>query len=267
MHPIAKINLGLNVVARRSDGYHDLQTVFLPVPSVCDELTIEPANRYSLTVEPDTLCPEQDNLVTRAYHILGVPPVAAVLRKGIPSGAGMGGGSSDAAYMLRLLNDHFALGLSPDDLRRYAARLGADCPFFIDPQPAYATGIGDVLTPIPRPHALDGRTLLLVKPPVAVSTREAYAGITPATPQRCCRDIMACDIDTWRTELTNDFEATVFRRLPLLATIKDELYRAGARYAAMSGSGSTMFAIFDNTPTDLITHYLHAHYYTHCCPA
>lgn len=268
-YPKAKINLGLNVVARRPDGYHDLETVFLPI-DVTDELEITPLNedgsydtsdadaqckvsseRVVLEVEGvENLCEPQKNLVYKAYMLLAqhydLPPVRIRLRKNIPSQAGMGGGSSDAAYTLTLLREMFQLPVTDEQLQAFAAQLGADCALFIKAVPAYATGIGDRLTDIGSIEALKGKTLLLVKPNVAVSTKEAYAGITPRQPQMNCLEALRQPIETWQQSLVNDFEEGIFQKLPILAEVKQAMYDDGAIYAAMSGSGSTIFGIFDS---------------------
>ncbi|MDO4171996.1 MAG: 4-(cytidine 5'-diphospho)-2-C-methyl-D-erythritol kinase [Prevotellaceae bacterium] len=265
LFPFAKINLGLNVVERRQDGYHNIETVFYPIP-ITDALEVHTMSEaFPLNVSCSLkvtgvkeLCDERKNLVVKAYDLLAkdftLPRVYAHLHKDIPSQAGMGGGSSDAAFMLRILNEQFSLGLSPKKLQEYAACLGADCAFFTtaslnNPQPVYATGIGDILQPFNEPwHILDGKWIALVKPNVAVSTAEAYAGITPRNPSKCCKDIIMQPVPTWRDELTNDFEQSIFQKLPLLSQVKETLYDNGAIYAAMSGSGSTVFGIFDEEP-------------------
>lgn len=255
--PCAKINLGLNVVSRRADGYHNLETVFYPV-AIYDELEVEQLHDApvgtgcQLTLKgAANLCAPADNLVVRAYNLISqhhqLPPVKATLTKGIPSQAGMGGGSSDAAFMIRLLNEQFNLGLSASQMRQYAAMLGADCAFFIEAQPAYATGIGDVLEPCSVPH-LEGQYLALVKPDVAVSTAQAYAGITPRAARHNCRDVVALPVAEWRDVLVNDFEEGIFQKLPILCEVKEQMYANGAEYAAMSGSGSTIFGIFAKEP-------------------
>ena len=261
--PCAKINLGLNIVSKRADGYHNLETVFYPIP-LCDALEIKYMDEKfpsdlpcDLKVTGTTVdCPEADNLVVRAYQLLAadftLPRVHAHLVKRIPSQAGLGGGSSDAAFMIRLLDERFRLNIGNAEMERYAARLGADCAFFITAEPSYAEGIGDRLMPVDGPKAgLSGYQLVLVKPDVAVSTREAYAAITPHQPSKCCRDIVRQPIATWRDELVNDFEAPIFARHPQLADLKDRLYTAGAEYAAMSGSGSALFGIFRQAPADI----------------
>ena len=255
VRPCAKINLGLNVVRRRADGYHDLETVFYPV-GIHDELEVTTAENVSLCVEgTDIQCPPEKNLVMRAYRLLAehhsLPPVSIRLNKLLPSQAGMGGGSADAAFMIRLLNEQYQLGLTVSQMQQYAASIGADCAFFIESRPAYAEGIGDRLTPC-EVTQLQGRWLLLVKPDVAVSTKEAYAGITPRKPLCNCLEVLRQPIDTWRQWLVNDFEESIFPKLPVLAEVKQQMYDSGAVYAAMSGSGSTIFGIFDVEPSDIM---------------
>ena len=252
--PIAKINLGLNVVERRPDGYHNLETVFYPVP-IKDALEVQVMDDAfpsevdcdlkvsNLHIEGD----EQRNLVVRAYQLLKhdfprLPRVHAHLYKAIPTQAGMGGGSSDCAFMLSLLNDMFGLELSQERLIAYAARLGADCAFFILNKPAYAEGIGERLMPVEL--NLQGWYLGVVRPDIPVLTKEAFSLITPHRPERNCRDIVACPVEEWRNALVNDFEQSVFAIHPELAVIKSHLYGMGATYAAMSGSGSALFGLF-----------------------
>lgn len=261
--PCAKINLGLNIVSKRPDGYHNLETVFYPIP-LTDALEIKYMDEKFPSESPcdlkitgkDVDCNEEDNLVIKAYQLLAadfqLPRVHAHLVKRIPTQAGLGGGSSDAAYMIRLLDERFRLNIGIPEMERYAAKLGADCAFFITADPSYAEGIGDVLMPVDVPGAgLGGYYLAVVKPSVAVSTRDAYAAIVPKTPAKCCRDIVRQPIETWKDELVNDFEAPIFALHPELAAIKQSLYDAGAVYAAMSGSGSALFGIFREQPTGL----------------
>lgn len=261
--PCAKINLGLNIVSKRPDGYHNLETVFYPIP-LTDALEIKYMDEKFPSKSPcdlkitgkDVDCNEEDNLVIKAYQLLAadfqLPRVHAHLVKRIPTQAGLGGGSSDAAYMIRLLDERFRLNIGIPEMERYAAKLGADCAFFITADPSYAEGIGDVLMPVDVPGAgLGGYYLAVVKPSVAVSTRDAYAAIVPKTPAKCCRDIVRQPIETWKDELVNDFEAPIFAMHPELAAIKQSLYDAGAVYAAMSGSGSALFGIFREQPTGL----------------
>ena len=257
--PIAKINLGLNIVSRRTDGYHNLETVFYPIP-ITDALEVYPMDDLfpsafdcdlkitNMYIEGD----EQSNLVVRAYRMLAehyrLPRLHVHLYKGIPTQAGMGGGSSDCAAMIRLLNDSFALGMSMDDMMDFAARLGADCPFFIYGRPAYAEGIGEKLHPIS--FSLSGWHIVIVRPDIPVSTKEAFSLIVPQQPEQCCRDIVMQPVECWRETLKNDFERSVFAAHPEIGHIKDTLYDMGAVYAAMSGSGSSVFGLF-RTHTDV----------------
>ncbi len=258
--PIAKVNLGLNVVERRPDGYHNLQTVFYPV-GIQDALEIFPMAEdfpseadcdikvSNIPIEGD----EQRNLVVRAYQLLkqdfpNLPRLHVHLYKGIPTQAGMGGGSSDASAMLRLLNTSFQLNLSDEKLISYASKLGADCAIFILNRPAYAEGIGEKLYPMDVD--LSGWYMAVVRPDIPVPTKEAFARIKPHFPQKCCRDIVMQPVETWKEELVNDFEESVFALHPELAAIKERLYQLGATYAAMSGSGSALFGLF-RQPIDL----------------
>ena len=258
--PCAKINLGLNIVSKREDGYHNLETVFYPIP-LYDALEIKymdekfPSDTAcDLKVTGNVVdCDEQKNLVVKAYHILAadyqLPRIHTHLYKHIPSQAGLGGGSSDAAFMIRLLDERFRLNIGNPEMERYAARLGADCAFFIEAEPAYAEGIGDVLMPADGPDGnLQGYYLCVVKPDVAISTKEAYSAITPKKPAKNCRDIVRQPIETWKEELVNDFEEPIFKMHPELAAIKLKLYDQGAAYASMSGSGSALYGIFKEEP-------------------
>lgn len=268
VYPFAKINLGLNIVRRRDDGYHDIETVFYPIP-LRDALEVLPPDGEgtgagcALTVTSDDALtaagcglPERhdvtttDNLVVKAYHIIRethtLPDIRVLLRKSIPIQAGLGGGSADGAFMLKLLCAMFDINMPAERQRALATRIGADCPFFISGTPAYAEGIGDRLTPIDVD--LQGWYIGIVKPPVAVSTKEAYAHVVPATPSAHCREIVRQSPDQWRGSLVNDFEASIFRRFPLLAKIKERLYDDGAAYAAMSGSGSALYGLFKSAP-------------------
>lgn len=252
--PNCKINLGLHVVSKRPDGYHNLETLFLPVPLTDElEINISETNSFSQDGIPIAGNPN-DNLCVKAYNLLResypeqVGSVTIHLKKNIPFGAGLGGGSADAAFTLKMLNELFSLQLSSDELRAFAARLGADCPFFIDNQPAYATGIGDLLEPFPV--NLSGYALLLVKPQDAVSTKEAYSGIVPRDKRTDINPVdlkaaLCQPVDLWKEVVVNDFEDSVFPAHPAIAAIKQQLYDCGATYAAMSGSGSTVFGLFN----------------------
>ena len=252
--PVAKINLGLNVVERRLDGYHNLETVFYPVP-ITDALEVLPMDDgfpsavncdlkvTNLAIEGD----ERRNLVVRAYDLLKaqfpqLPRVHAHLYKQIPTQAGMGGGSSDGAAMMTLLNSMFALGLSTDEMIRRVVKLGADCPFFVEGRPAYAEGVGERLKPIDL--SLKGLYIAVVRPDIPVPTKDAFALIHPKRPAKNCRIIVSQPIETWRDELVNDFESSVFALYPEIGAIKERLYDLGAVYAAMSGSGSAVFGLF-----------------------
>ncbi|MBO4870907.1 MAG: 4-(cytidine 5'-diphospho)-2-C-methyl-D-erythritol kinase [Muribaculaceae bacterium] len=256
--PNAKINLGLNIVQRRDDGYHNIETVFYPIP-LTDVLEIVPSasGETSLTCYGRPVdCPVEKNLVMKAFRLMereyGVPPVEIHLYKHIPDGAGLGGGSSDASHTLLMLNEMNNLGLTRERLAELASTLGADCPFFIYNRPMMATGIGDVFTPVDL--NLNGYTLALIKPDVSVPTAQAYARVQPAQPTTHVDEIITWPIDMWDGQLNNDFEPSVFAAHPQLWGIKLRLLEAGAVYAAMSGSGSAMFGIFkaDNVTADTL---------------
>lgn len=261
--PCAKINLGLNVVSVRPDGYHDIETVFYPIP-LCDALEINtmdggfPSDRpCDLKITGNAVeCDESKNLVVRAYELLAkdfnMPRVHAHLYKHIPSQAGLGGGSSDAAFMIRLLDEQFQLHISKKEMERYAAMLGADCPFFISSMPSFATGIGEILTPVDNIGShLHGYHIVIIKPDVAISTKDAYAMIEPLQPMISCCEIIRQPIETWKELLTNDFEKPAFLLHPELEDIKKKLYAKGAVYASMSGSGSAFYGLFKGRPTDV----------------
>lgn len=248
--PNAKINIGLQVTERRPDGYHNLDTVFYPIPlhDALEVIVAEGADYdcrlhlsgVDIAGAPDT------NLVVRAYRLLAadypLPSVDIYLHKHIPTGAGLGGGSADASYMLRMLNEMFTLGISTERLEAYAAQLGADCPFFITCAPVYATGIGNEFHPITLD--LSGLHIVIVKPEVFVSTKEAYSMVHPEKPAVTLDKKIAAPISEWRESVSNDFEKGIFALHPELQGIKDKLYELGAVYAAMSGSGSALFGLF-----------------------
>ena len=271
--PIAKINLGLNVVEKRPDGYHNLQTVFYPVP-LKDALEVQVMDSAfpsdydcdlkvtNTTIDGD----EQRNLVVRAYQLLKkdfptLPRIHTHLWKGIPTQAGMGGGSSDCAYMLVLLNQQFQLGLTEKQLIDYAAQLGADCAFFILSRPCYAEGIGEKLQPIDL--SLNGYFLAVVRPDIPVSTKEAFSRIHPHYPAQNCRETVMQSVETWRDTLVNDFEESVFALHPEIGNIKQQLYDMGATYAAMTGSGSALFGLFKECPETLSQTF--PNMFTFCC--
>ena len=261
--PCAKINLGLNVIAAREDGYHEIETVFYPIP-ITDALEIKYMDEHfpseyncDLKITGNAVdCDEQHNLVVKAYDLLAanyeLPRIHAHLVKRIPMQAGLGGGSADGAFMIRLLDERFRLNIGIAEMERYAAQLGSDCPFFITAEPSFATGRGELLEPADEPKGnLDGYYIAVVKPDVAVSTAMAYKQIKCCKPAKCCRDVVRQPIDTWKDDLSNDFEEPVFKAHPRLANIKQQLYDLGAVYAQMSGSGSALFGIFRKEPTNI----------------
>ena len=252
-YPNCKINIGLRVVRKREDGYHDLETIFYPVFGLHDELQVETAEHFEFIQEGLAIdCPAEDNLIIKCYQRMRAkyPQIGDVhirFKKNIPFGAGLGGGSSDAAHMALALNDIFALELTKKQLAEEVRPLGADCPFFIYNTPCYAEGIGDKLIPISM--NLSGLRLVMIKPTCGVSTREAYSGII-RHPEVEGQIKQALEEGKWMTDmhrlLINDFEQTVFPLHPEIAKIKKQLQDAGAMYAAMSGSGSTVFGLFEN---------------------
>ncbi|MFV0593317.1 MAG: 4-(cytidine 5'-diphospho)-2-C-methyl-D-erythritol kinase [Draconibacterium sp.] len=251
--PNAKINIGLNVVSKRADGYHNLETVFYPV-KLTDALEVVESDkpRFSASGLPIDGMPE-NNLVFKAYHLLqqkfDLPPVHLHLHKIIPFGAGLGGGSADAAFTLKMLNEYFSLGLNDDQLEKYAAKLGADCPFFIRNKPVFAHGIGDQFEPLDLD--LSAYEIVILKPEFSVGTADAYRNIVPQKSDFDLRDLAGLPIEEWRTFIKNDFEKSVFPHYPQVESLKNLLYGNGALYASMSGSGSAVYGIFRHLPTDL----------------
>ena len=255
LFPNCKINIGLRVVRKREDGYHDLETIFYPVYGLHDELVVEPAEEFAFLQDGLVVdCLPTDNLIYKVYkrmqeHFPQIGNVKITFKKNIPFGAGLGGGSSDAAHMAIALNKIFSLGLTREQLAEEVRPLGADCPFFIYNTPCYAEGIGDRLSPIT--FDLSGLRLVMIKPNCSVSTKEAYAGIV-RHPEAAGQIKQALAEGKTLTDmcplLINDFEQTVFPLHPEIAEIKQRLLSAGAIYAAMSGSGSTVFGLFQNNP-------------------
>lgn len=246
LSPDAKINLGLNVLRKRPDGYHDLETLFVPYRGMCDCLTVEPADTFSVEIAPCSWNPA-DDLTVRAYGMLrdefGLPPVRIVLKKNIPVGAGLGGGSSDAAFMFKALNTMFGLGLTEPELAARAALLGSDCAFFIYDRPMIGEGRGEILTPC----GLDLRGYeIKVEVPsgISVSTAEAYRGVRMHSGMPL-REALSRPVCEWKDVLSNSFEPTVFAAHPEIAALKQRFYDDGAVFSSMSGSGSSVFAIFD----------------------
>lgn len=262
LFPNAKINIGLNVLEKRPDNYHNIETVFYPI-GLKDSLIVSestasylPKSAYTFkeTGMLNITNPEQ-NLVIKALRLLqedfDIEPVDIELTKHIPAGAGLGGGSSDAAFMLKALNELFQLKISTEGLEKYATKLGADCAFFVRNKPVLATGIGNVFQPIQLD--LSGYHLVLVKPDIFVYTPEAYASIHPQHPEIPLLERTQEPIENWRNTIKNDFELPVFAKYPLIKEIKEHLYDLGAVYAAMSGSGSSVYGLFKHPPKDLQT--------------
>ena len=265
--PNCKINLGLNILRKRSDGHHDLETIFYPLP-LTDVLEITtytghertpviPFTTSGLPIETDTV----SNLCSKAYKILkkdfpDLPLVQMHLHKVIPLGSGLGGGSADAAFTLKLLNEKFGLQLSFNQLCEYAIQLGSDCPFFIINKPCFATGRGEELQEMSV--NLSAYKILIVNPGIYINTGEAFRHIKPTIPERSIKKVIASPIKIWKDQLKNDFEVYAFKKYPELVDIKDQLYLAGAVYASMSGSGSTVYGIFpkqNETKLQFPSHY------------
>lgn len=252
--PNAKINIGLRIVSKRPDGYHDIETVFYPV-GLSDALEFviaeEKAGKDILTVSGlDTGASPENNIVLKAllkmHERYEFPHVRVHLHKAIPSGAGMGGGSSDAACMIRAINRFFDLKITGDELRELALGIGSDCPFFIENKPAYATGRGELLSPLP--HFAEGLYLVILNPGVGISTKEAYENCRPGKPESKLNELIINPVHEWKDYIFNDFEKFAFRKQPLIGEIKAELYRAGAVFSLMSGSGSSVFGLFSKMP-------------------
>ena len=251
--PNCKINLGLNILRKRSDGYHDLETIFYPLPFTdvleiieCKQLERGapiPFTASGLTIHGDPA----SNICVKAYRLLkkkfpALPFVQMHLHKIIPSGAGLGGGSADGAFALQLLNNKFGLTLSLQQLISYAAELGSDCPFFIINKPCFASGTGELLEEIVLD--LSAYKLVIVNPGIHIDTGRAFLEMIPALPKTSVTEIIRRPVERWKDELTNDFEKPIFQKYREIADIKDELYRNGAVYASMSGSGSTVYGLF-----------------------
>jgi 4-diphosphocytidyl-2-C-methyl-D-erythritol kinase len=253
--PNAKINIGLAVTERRDDGYHNLETVFYPV-QWCDVLEIIEQKGHATQKVMLSLSglavpgPDADNLCVKAYYLLdeayNLPPVSMFLHKVIPSGAGLGGGSSDGAHALKMLNALFHLNLNGQQLEAYALKLGSDCPFFIRNHPVFATGRGEKFQETAL--SLEGYHIAVVKPPCTVSTREAFAGISARKPLYSPLSAAGLPVESWKGKIVNDFEQTVFRSFPEIEVIRETLYGLGAVYASMSGSGSSVYGLFREKP-------------------
>jgi 4-diphosphocytidyl-2-C-methyl-D-erythritol kinase len=248
--PHAKINLGLSVVSKRPDGFHNLETIFYPLP-IRDILEITPSEETGIILSGQTIPGDaQDNLVLKAYHLLkknhpDITPLEINLYKAIPSGAGLGGGSSDAAEILKLINRFFNLHLSTEQLKTYALELGSDCPFFLQSAPCFARGRGEILVPLLLD--LSRYSFILIHPEIRIETAWAFSRIKPASSKFDLKENILQPVQNWIHLIHNDFEGPVFEAYPLLHSIKKRLYSSGAIYAAMTGSGSTIFGIFDKS--------------------
>lgn len=248
LFPNAKINIGLNITSRRSDGYHEIESIMYPI-GWHDILEIVPAkgDETTLTISGRQVnCPMEKNLVIKAYNaisrLVDIPPVDIFLRKIIPDGAGLGGGSADAAFTLKGLNELFSLDLSDDTLSEIASTIGADCPFFIYNRPTFASGIGTTFSPTELD--LKGHYILLIKPNVSVPTAVAYAGVTPCPPKYKLKGLSSLPIEQWQDIVVNDFERSIFPAHPQIGEVKDFILEMGAEYASMSGSGSAVYGLF-----------------------
>ena len=250
--PGCKINLGLNITGKRPDGYHNLESFFLPVPLFDALEIIECDDNTTLQISGSELIPDENNLVLKAWHLLKkdfpqLPPVNIFLHKVIPVGAGLGGGSSNGSYMLRLLNDKFSLQLSCEQLLVYALQLGSDCPFFILNKPAMVFGRGEVIEPLKI--NLNDYQLLVIFPGMSISTQNIFSLISPSLPLKSIKEIIQQPLDSWKYELKNDFEEIVFSKNPKLKEIKELFYKTGAHYASMTGTGSALYAFYPKDST------------------
>lgn len=259
--PNCKINLGLNIIGKREDGYHDLETVFLPIPftDVLEIIASQKTNEFIVT--GIAVGNDENNLCIKAYNLLKkdfseLPAIKMHLHKVIPLGAGLGGGSADAAFTLKLLNEKFKLNLQNEQLLNYALQLGSDCPFFIINKPCFATGRGEILKPINVD--LSNYKIMLINLDIHISTRDAFSKIIPAKPKVSVKEIIAQPVETWKDNLYNDFEIPVFESYPEIKKIKEDLYDNGAVYASMSGSGGTVYALFKKDKT---IKYQHNYFY------
>ena len=251
--PFCKINLGLSILSKRMDGFHSIETCFYPVPWT-DILEIIPSDEFAFTTSGISIEGDRStNLCVRAYHLLqpdfNLPPVKIHLHKIIPMGAGLGGGSADAAFTLTLLNQVFELRLTIEQLKVYASKIGSDCSFFLEKKPKLGTDRGEILCDITVD--LKNKFLIIVKPDVHVSTQEAYTGVVAKTSKITVRKVVEnYPLPKWRDNLINDFEESIFERYPIIKEIKESLYSKGAAYSSMSGSGSSVFGFFEK-PVDL----------------
>jgi len=265
-YPNAKINIGLEVVRKRDDSFHDIETVFYPL-SLSDILEMNVSATPCLTLSGiDIVDDPNNNLVLKAYRLLKndfpLPPVSFHLHKQIPTGAGLGGGSADGAYTLKGLNALFNLNIDTEKLENYASQLGSDCAFFIQNKPVFAEGRGNIFTTIDL--SLKDYWLVLVKPACAVSTAQAYGGVKPEVPGSKLTELVKMPVSEWGGKVVNRFEESVFSIFPEIGKIKQTLLDNGAVYAAMSGSGSTVYGIFEQVPNELKTQFQNYFYHQEC---
>lgn len=251
LFPNAKINLGLQIISKRLDGYHNISTLFYPAP-IFDILEIVKSSdkKTSISVSGiDIKTNDDDNLCIKAYNLMAekynITPIKIFLHKNIPFGAGLAGGSSDAAFTLKAINSLFSLNLDSGQLRNLAAQIGSDCAFFIDDKPALASSRGEVLTEFDLSL---NKEIVIIKPDIHISTAEAYSIIKPNADVPQLKSLLQHDISEWKNLIVNDFEGPIIKRYPEIGTIKDMLYKKGAVYASMSGSGSAVYGLFDQLP-------------------
>lgn len=253
------------MVSKREDGYHNLETIFYPV-KLADALELADSDKMQFSSSGIEINGNpENNLVVKAYKLLQkdfkLPPVKLHLHKIIPFGAGLGGGSADAAFTLKMLNNYFNLNISSEKLQNYAAQIGADCPFFIENKPVFATGIGDRFQPVNLD--LSEYEILIVKPDISVNTPEAYKNIIPKKPSFNLKEIETLPIKDWKDVIKNDFEKSVFEKYPEIEELKNSLYKMGALYASMSGSGSAVFGVFSGLPADYISYIPNKYFVSH----
>ena len=247
--PNAKINIGLRVTEKRPDGFHNLETIFYPVHGLCDCLEFQESTKLQFEnygIQIDT--PPEKNLCIKAWEIFkshyDIPPVHIKLLKNIPFGGGLGGGSADASFLLSALNSYFSVQASSEELEKMALQIGSDCPFFINNKPVFAEGRGEIFSKTNL--SLQGHWILLVKPDVAISTAEAYRGVTPQKREQTLLNDLPQHISQWKNCVENDFEKSIFKNHPKIAQVKNTMYTLGAIYASMSGSGATVYGLFDH---------------------
>lgn len=261
-----KINIGLNIIQKRADGFHDIETIMYPLKALFDVVEVVKSGCSGVEYSESGIvvdCPIEKNLCVKAAKLMqseyNIGGVAIHLHKDVPFGAGLGGGSSNATAVIVVMNTLFKLALSVDVMRELASRLGSDTAFFVENTPQFCEGRGEQLSPIDL--NLSGKYIVLIKPNIAISTAQAYAGVTPSTPTTSLKELITQDLSTWRGSIANDFEEGIFAKHPELSRIKEELYANGALYASMSGSGSSIYGIFENDPQ---LDYSDSDFFVHC---